>query len=140
LERSFRGDRGWAGVEISRDPDVVTVHYVGKVPACLAQLTAVRTSELPTVSPSSSPSRVFSTVVVGARYSLARLDALTARITQDRKALQAEGLQLSSWGHDVQRNRVVVHAVSHTQSSADLLTHRYGDAVALGKDEVGVAS
>ena len=54
------------------------------------------------------------------------LVSLTARIGDDQDSLAAQGVNLSSWGPNVLRNRVVVTLAQYSESAATAVYARYG--------------
>lgn len=79
-------------------------------------------------------SRLYRAQPIPVRYRsvsrpLRELEAVRDRITADHGYWQQQGVELSTWGTDLESNTVNIRLAHSTKAYADALTTRYGDAV-----------
>ncbi|HEV2885762.1 MAG TPA: hypothetical protein VGX49_02525, partial [Jatrophihabitans sp.] len=78
--------------------------------------------------------RLYRALPIPVRYrsvsrSLRELEAVRDRIYADYGYWQEQGVELSTWGPDIETNTVKVRLAHYTKAYADALITRYGNAV-----------
>lgn len=73
------------------------------------------------------------------RHSLRELQALTKRITADDGHWQDQGIELSSWGPDIDSNTVQIRMTHYTKHYRDALIAHYGDEVSVYPHDFAVS-
>ena len=63
------------------------------------------------------------------RYSEKELQAVAKQVSADQEDLAERGIELSSWGIDLDTNKVEITLVRYTKAYGKVLLQRYGDRV-----------
>lgn len=70
------------------------------------------------------------------RHSLRELQVLTERITADEAHWREQGIQLSSWGPEIESNTVQIMMAHYTKAYRDALIGYYGNEVSVVTHDV----
>jgi hypothetical protein len=72
------------------------------------------------------------------RYTERELEAVVTQLGADAKELAGQGIELSTWGPDIDTNKVEISLVHYSKAYRDILVSRYGDRVTVTPYDVVV--